>query len=93
MFQEKELEKKFCNTAKALGMYPIKMNDLSRRGAPDRMVLCNHSQVFFVEFKREGETPTRLQETYHEFLRDMGFNVYICDRFEEIHDILDLYAF
>ena len=93
MFLEKDLEKKFCETAKALGMYPIKMSDLSRKGAPDRMVLCSMGQVFFVEFKREGEEPTKLQSTYHEFLRDMGFNVYICDCFQEIHDILDLYAF
>lgn len=93
MLSEKEIEKKFCETAKALRLYPVKMTDLSRRGAPDRMVLCPMGSVFFVEFKRPGANPTIAQDRYHEFLADLGFNVHICDSMNRINEILDLYAF
>ena len=90
---EKDIEKKFCETAKAYGLYPVKMTDLSRKGAPDRMVLCNGGSVFFVEFKRPGLVPSVQQLRYHDHLTEMGFNVYVCDSMEEIHNILDLYVF
>lgn len=93
MLLEKDIEKKFCETAKAYKLYPVKMTDLSRKGAPDRMVLCNGGNVFFVEFKRPGAEPSIQQIRYHEHLAEMGFNVYICDSLAEIENILGLYVF
>jgi hypothetical protein len=35
--------------------------------------------VFFVEFKRTGESPTPLQLEEHAAMRAAGLTVYVCD--------------
>jgi predicted RNA-binding protein Jag len=60
----------------------IKMNLKGRRGWPDRMVLWEGANVFFIEFKQPDECARRLQEYIHKILRAMGFEV-------ELHDNTD----
>jgi hypothetical protein len=56
----------------------IKFRDPSRLGAPDRMVVLPHAPVF-IEFKRdEDEDPRESQIAYHEWLRGLGYKVYVC---------------
>lgn len=57
----------------------IKLNLRGRRGFPDRLVLWEGGGILFIEFKRKGEEPRKLQEVIHEQLRAMGFIV-------EVHD-------
>jgi hypothetical protein len=86
---EKDIEKRFCEYAKAQGCYPIKFEDPARRGAPDRMVLCPGGKVFFVEFKRKGETLRHEQAVYIKRLLDLGHDADIVDCFEDAKCILD----
>jgi hypothetical protein len=49
------------------------------RGWPDRMILWEGGNVFFIEFKQPGAKPRALQTYIHEKLRALGFQV-------EVHD-------
>lgn len=52
-------------------------------GIPDRMVIGPSRLIFFIEFKRPGEGPKRIQLHIHNLLRSYGFNVYVCTSVEE----------
>jgi hypothetical protein len=53
-------------------------------GLPDRLLLRPDGTTAFVEFKRPGERPTKIQAYWHKRLRGMGFEVAV---------IQSLYAF
>lgn len=53
-------------------------------GLPDRLLLRPGGTAAFVEFKRQGEKPTKIQAYWHGRLRIMGFTVLV---------ISTLYAF
>jgi hypothetical protein len=52
------------------------------KGWPDMMVVWECGGVLFVEFKRPGEKPRRIQEHVHKLLRSLGFEV-------QVHDNID----
>jgi len=54
----------------------LKLNVSNVAGIPDRLVLSD-DRVLFVEFKRPGMKPTKIQEYMHERLRRMGFPVMV----------------
>jgi len=61
---------------------PIKLSAIGRRGWPDRLFLWEGANVLFVEFKRPGEEPRKMQLYVHRILRKMGFEV-------QVHDDID----
>lgn len=82
---ETSIENRFCinigNWARDRGILvcTLKLNIKGRRGFPDRLVLWEGHNLLFIEFKRPGEEPRKLQKYIHEFLRDMGFEVAVYD--------------
>lgn len=82
---ETNIENKFCrnisNWAREHGILLscVKLNLQGRRGFPDRLVLWEGGNLVFIEFKRPGEAPRKLQKYIHEFLNDMGFKVEVYD--------------
>lgn len=74
---ERVIEENFVADAKRLGALALKLVVLSWRGWPDRIVLAPGGRVFFVEFKRPGETPRANQRFVHKLLRRLGFTVYV----------------
>ena len=54
-----------------------------RAGDPDQLVLLQKGNHFFIEFKREGEEPRKLQWYRIKELRRMGHAVYWTDDYEE----------
>lgn len=82
---ESEGEKEFVKELKkwSLSAYtPVltfKLSIPGNRGWPDRIVLWRGPSLMFIEFKRAGEKPRKLQEFVHNTLRDFGFVV-------EVHD-------
>ena len=60
-------------------------------GWPDRGCFGPRACVFFIEFKRPGETPDKIQLFVHDFLRALGFDVYVCDSTTEAQEILQRY--
>ena len=61
----------------------LKLNVLGMRGFPDRLILFRNGQALFVEFKRAGEEPRKLQLYVHKVLEAMGFQVHCYDNVDE----------
>jgi len=85
---EKALERKACNIIKDLGGLALKFSPTASRGWPDRVMLLNDGHIFFVEFKREGLVPTKLQKLRALSLKGRGYSVYYCDSITQFHHIL-----
>lgn len=57
----------------------LKLNIIGFKGFPDRLIIWPHRNVLFIEFKKPGEEPTRLQLHIHKVLVSMGFEVKVYD--------------
>lgn len=69
-----------CNKALELhGVQNIKLRRTGERGWPDRMFLIPGGLPFFIEFKRVGGTPSKLQLLKLHRLKRIGYDA-------EIHD-------
>jgi len=75
--RERGIEQDWCRRAKKLGYKSIKFVDPAMRGAPDRLVLGNRGEVFFIEFKRPGGRLSEHQIAYMEDLQRRGFKVIV----------------
>lgn len=84
---EKELESNCTKKAKSLNIITYKFVSPAQRGVPDRIFIFPTGVVVFVEFKREGLLPTKLQQAHIDLIRAAGANVEVCDspgKFDEI---------
>lgn len=79
---EKKLEKRCCDIAKANGFWTRKFSSPSNRGVPDRIFLKD-GEVFFIEFKAPGNTPTKLQEHEIDQITSHGGFAQWCDSVED----------
>jgi len=86
--QEKIIECKLVQAAKAMGGIAPKFVSPGFDGMPDRIVLLSGGKIGFVEVKRHGEKPSPLQKSRHGLLRRLGFRVYILDDTEQIGEII-----
>lgn len=84
MLRESLLEKKLCDRIKALGGMAEKFTSPGRRSVPDRIITFPNGKIIFVEVKRPGAKPTKLQQLDHEKRRKLGFKVIVIDSFESI---------
>lgn len=58
-----------------LPIYYLKLTIVANRGWPDRLLLWPNRGIMFIEFKRPGEKPRKLQEFVHAAIRKLGFIV------------------
>lgn len=79
---EKEIEAKVVAYAKNLKMLVYKFTSPSRRSVPDRMFITPKGVVFFIEFKRLGQTCTPAQHVEGDKIRQAGIQVFIVDNVE-----------
>jgi len=81
---EKAIEQSFLRKMKKA--FPFlrvpKLTMLSQRSWPDRLIPIPNGGSIYIEFKREGEKPTPLQEDCHEYLRGLGQDVQVFDNAE-----------
>lgn len=89
--RERSIETQVCDYARGRGFLVLKTKTVNDAGRPDR-VFCRHGRYFFVEFKRPGETPTRLQQHTVTQMRAQGHRVYVIDSTEAGKAIVDLEA-
>lgn len=75
---EKDIERFFVNEMKKAGALCMKFTSPGFAGVPDRIVLKN-GKCFFVELKRHGEKPRKLQEYVHKQFLKHGFAVEVID--------------
>jgi len=76
---EKTIEKKVCDYAKAQGCLVYKFTSPSNRGVPDRMILAPEGHLLFIEFKQPGGRLSALQKYHIEMIGSMGFSVEVVD--------------
>ena len=84
---ERNLERKVVAYCKANGILCYKFTSPAHRGVPDRLLIKN-GKVLFLELKKKGEEPTRLQ--YHEIqkLRSEGMVAEWTDNYRQAIDII-----
>lgn len=87
--KEIEFEQKSADYAQSLGGLLEKCVIPGKAGYPDRMGFFPNGHVFFIEFKRKGELPRKLQVKRHKLLRSLGFTVYVCDNLKDAKQIID----
>lgn len=78
---EKEIEASVVSYARKSGVLAYKFSSPAQRGVPDRIFVFN-DRVLFVEFKRTGQKPTKLQYHQMKLLQEQGqHHVYVewCD--------------
>lgn len=81
---EKDIEKKVCDHAKALGCLVYKFTSPARRSVPDRLfIMPGGKGVFLIEFKRLGCKPTPAQEVEIAKIRAQGTYVGVIDNVTE----------
>lgn len=79
---EAGLERRCKQTAEVRGGLFLKLLPWSTRGIPDRLVILPGGVVWFVELKRKGGTPGKLQLRWGEKLRNLGCNYALIDSHE-----------
>lgn len=82
--RESAIQKKVVEYArKDLGLNVIKLNPMGQNGWPDLLVILPHGRTLFLEMKRPGEEPRKLQLHIHEMLRKDGQHVEVAETHEE----------
>ena len=84
---EKTIERYFANKIKNNKGECIKFTGVA--GLPDRIILLPGGKVFFVEFKRAGEAPRKIQEYTHNKFRSLGFKVYVVDSKDKTKEVFE----
>jgi hypothetical protein len=78
--RESEIEGKVTEYAeKVRKCLHLKLNVLGRVGWPDHIYLYFGPRVLFIEYKRPGEKPKKIQGYIHELIRSYGFRVAVVD--------------
>lgn len=86
---ERELEKKLRDKIKQSGGRAYKFVSPGNSGVPDRIIVMPGAKIYFVEMKRPGEKPRKLQERQIEFLKKLGFEVLVISTEEELEMFIE----
>lgn len=81
--KESKVEKYFKDEIKKTKGKAFKFLSPGNNGVPDRLVLID-SKCYFVELKRPGEKPRKLQKAVHKTFKKLGFEVYVIDTKEDV---------
>ena len=88
MAKEIAIENPVVARAERAGYYVRKVSWVGRRSAPDRVFSRRDRGTVWIEFKRPGEVPTRLQAEEHVKMRAAGMEVHVCDSIDDAMRIL-----
>lgn len=86
MILERDIEKRLVQEVKKKSGKVLKQT--GEAGTPDRLVLAPLGLCAFVELKKPGEKPRKLQEHRKRELEALGFDVYVIDNFEDIDRLM-----
>ena len=85
--REREIEHKLRREVEKRGGRCFKFLS-SVSGVPDRILLLPGGLVIFVELKKEGEKPRKLQEVQMRKIRELGFRVRVVDSEQRIQELM-----
>jgi hypothetical protein len=86
---EKRIETAFVKATHQRGGLCLKFTSPSMAGVPDRLVLLPDGHMGFVEMKAPGKCPRPLQVQRLSQLKQLGYQVFVCDQFGQIGGMLD----
>lgn len=89
--RESVIEEYLRNRCDQLGYLCYKFKAPSNAGVPDRIVIGNGHTVF-VELKRPGEKPRKLQVAQIRRMREAGATVFVADTTELVDEVLQYVA-
>ena len=75
---EREVEKAVVDYAKSRGVIALKLEGPHDTGKPDR-ALFYRGRCMFMEMKRPGEKPTKLQQSWLDRFTEAGFDAVCID--------------
>ena len=84
---ENKIEKYFRDEIEKINGKALKFYSPGNNGVPDRIVLLN-GKCYFVELKKPGEVPNKLQKAVHRRFKKLGFEVYIIDNVEKVGEFI-----
>ena len=84
---EAQLERKVVEFCREYKLLTYKFSSPAHRGVPDRIILYR-GRALFLELKRPGKKPTKLQERELEELRAAGCAAHWSDNFQAACDII-----
>lgn len=85
---ESTVEGKLRDEIKKIGGRAYKFESPGNNGVPDRLICLPGNKVVFVETKAPGKKARALQVNQINFLRSLGFMVFIADSPESVQNIL-----
>jgi len=85
---ESKIESDVSEYSQRCGCMHLKLVMWGRIGWPDHLYLY-HGRVLFIEFKRAGEKPRKIQEYIHERIRKHGFDVAVVDNNADGRAVID----
>jgi hypothetical protein len=89
---EREIENKVVTYAKNKNFLAYKFTSPSNRSVPDRIFISPTGNIFFVEFKRKGKLPTKLQDATIKAIMSKGAKVTVIDDCDKGKLLIDEYA-
>ena len=81
--RERDIEKWLREKIQQRGGIAMKFTSPGNDGVPDRIAILPGGQVWFIELKKDGEVPTKIQEWQIERLRKLGCNVAVIAGMKE----------
>lgn len=81
---EASIEARLVSEIKKIGGLAFKFESMGNNGVPDRCVVLPGGEVWFVELKRPGEKPRKLQVYQLSKLRALGSKVRVISSYEDI---------
>lgn len=85
---EKLIERKLKSGVEALGGLAIKVTSPAFTGLPDRKVLMPGGRIWYVELKSPGKKQDARQKFVKAQLEALGFEVWVIDDEQQLHDFL-----
>jgi len=86
---EKQIEAFCVKEASIRGGKALKWSSPSQKGVPDRIIVLPGGLVGFLELKRPGGKPTKLQTHWIKTLQNIGCISGIASTKEEVKDFMD----
>jgi hypothetical protein len=86
---EKVIERKVGLYAKSRGWYVAKWKSENNRGVLDRIFINRYGFIIFIEFKRRGKKPTKIQDECIDELEKRNCQTRVVDSIEQGKKLVD----
>lgn len=86
---ERDIEKWMREKIEQLGGVFMKWVSPGNDGVPDRIAILPGGDIYFIELKKDGETPRKLQRWQQDRLRRLGCDVRTVEGMREARQFIE----